>query len=226
LIDLGHRYKVWPIQFLPDGRIVGDTFDEEFGELRAYDLEDGSFERVLGEGIGGNYAFSRDGHFVINQQSEGPQTKGEGVISVEAGRWIRTDLEDGTTREFPEVGDVIWPYAFDPNGRFLVVPSRGGAIRVSYGDGKVHLLLGHKHTVNRLAVDPKGRWIASSSGSETEIRLWPIPEGVPFHTLPHEQFLERLRALTNVRVVPDPSAPNGYRIEYAEFPGWEEVPVW
>jgi hypothetical protein len=91
---------------------------------------------------------------------------------------------------------------------------------------RAHLLLGHKNPIQRLAVDPKRRWIASYSTKETAVRLWPIPEGAPFHTLPRDEFLERLRALTNMRAVPDAESSSGYKIEYAEFPGWETVPTW
>jgi hypothetical protein len=47
----------------------------------------------------------------------------------------------------------------------------------------------------------------------------------PFHTLPYEEFLERLRSLTNLRAVPDEESSTGYRIIIGSFPGWE-VPVW
>ncbi len=62
------------------------------------------------------------------------------------------------------------------------------------------------------------------------IRLWPMPDmdQQPFHTLPYEELLERLRNVTNVRVVEDEAIvhrlPNQRRI--APFPGWEKVPEW
>ena len=48
----------------------------------------------------------------------------------------------------------------------------------------------------------------------------------PFHTIPYEEFLERLRALTNLRVVPDEESSTGYGIDIGPFPGWETVPEW
>ena len=38
------------------------------------------------------------------------------------------------------------------------------------------------------------------------IRLWPMPEGRPFHTLPYDELLTRLRSFTNLRVVDDKDA--------------------
>jgi hypothetical protein len=68
-------------------------------------------------------------------------------------------------------------------------------------------------------------WIASESQDGT-IRLWPMPEGAPFHTLPYEEILERLRTLTNLRIVPDERSDTGYRTEIGPFPGWKTVPAW
>jgi hypothetical protein len=76
-----------------------------------------------------------------------------------------------------------------------------------------------------VAVDPLGRWVASA-GQDATIRVWPMPEGPPFHTLPYEELLDRLRAVTNLRVVPDEQSATGYRIELGPFPGWAEVPEW
>ena len=53
-----------------------------------------------------------------------------------------------------------------------------------------------------------------------------MPEGRPFHTLPYGELLERLRALTNLRAVPDEQTQGGYRVEAGPFPGWETVPTW
>ena len=53
-----------------------------------------------------------------------------------------------------------------------------------------------------------------------------MPEGRPLHTLPREELLGRLRALTNFRAVRDESVPGGYRIDFDEFPGFETLPTW
>lgn len=45
-----------------------------------------------------------------------------------------------------------------------------------------------------------------------------MPEGTPFHTLPYEEILERIRGLTNLRVVPDEKSGTGYRVEYRSVP--------
>ena len=48
----------------------------------------------------------------------------------------------------------------------------------------------------------------------------------PFHTLPYDEILERLRSFTNLRVVRNEGAETGYRVEAGPFPGWETLPTW
>lgn len=36
----------------------------------------------------------------------------------------------------------------------------------------------------------------------------------------------RLRALTNLRVVRDPTSSTGWKIDIGPFPGWKDVPTW
>jgi hypothetical protein len=54
-----------------------------------------------------------------------------------------------------------------------------------------------------------------------------MPEGQPLHTWSRDALLDKLRSLTNVRIVPDPSAANGYRTTFLPFQGWAgEPPTW
>ncbi len=88
-------------------------------------------------------------------------------------------------------------------------------------------MLGHEGLVRQIDFSPDGRWLASG-GDDGTIRIWPMPDmdQQPFHTLPYEEFLDRLRALTNLRAVPDETSSTGYKLEPGPFPGWEHVPTW
>jgi hypothetical protein len=48
-----------------------------------------------------------------------------------------------------------------------------------------------------------------------------MPKGRPFHTQSRDEFLTRLRSLTNARVVPDKQSSSGYRIQHELFAGWK-----
>jgi len=115
--------------------------------------------------------------------------------------------------------------ALDPTGTIAVTGDLDGVVRVGPITGEEpHLLFGHEHQISSVAVSPDGRWIASASQDGT-IRLWPMPDGTPFHVLPYEEILERLRGFTNLRVVADEGSDTGYRVEIGPFPGWKVLPT-
>jgi len=48
----------------------------------------------------------------------------------------------------------------------------------------------------------------------------------PLHALSHGELLAKLKTLTNLRAVRDPSSDTGWKVEIGPFPGWREVPTW
>ena len=113
------------------------------------------------------------------------------------------------------------------DGSVLVTGDLDGAVRVGPSDGREpHLLCCHAGRVDVVAVSPDGKWVASASGGE--IRLWPMPDlsKPPPHTLPYEELMAKLRALTNLQVVEDKASATGYKLDIGPFPGWKDVPTW
>jgi len=138
------------------------------------------------------------------------------------------DLASSTTREITSHGNRLWSFALDASGRILVTGGLDRVVRVGSINGEEpHLLSGHTGPVMSVAVSPDGRWIASGSDDGT-IRLWPMPDlsKPPLHTLPHDELLAKLKSLTNLRAVRDPSSDTGWKIEFGPFPGWAVVPDW
>jgi len=207
VLDPGDGKQIMEVAFTPDGGLVSASSS---GDLRLWELAGGTF-RVLRQSAVSQFALSREGSRLLGIH--------EGKVSLH-------DLEDGSVRELVAHGNRVSAVALDPNGVTAVTASTDGIIRAGPVTGEEpHLLLGHEGPVNDVAVSPDGRWIVSA-GDDTTVRLWPVPEGKAFHTLPHDEFLDRLRALTNLRIVKDEQSDVGYGLEVNAFPGWERLPSW
>jgi WD40 repeat protein len=197
------------LKFTTDGRLFSSS---RSGDVLSWNVDEGTYELLL-ENAASRFDISQDGHTLLAGLD---------------GRATIYDLEDGSRWELSSHGEHLSEFVLDPTGHFVVTGDEEGVIRVGPVTGEEpHLLLGHKGAVSWIKVSPKGDWIASG-GADHTIRLWTMPnmDQRPFHTLPHEEFLDRLKRLTNLRAVPDEESPTGYRIDIEPFPGWEKVPEW
>ncbi len=191
--------------------------------LRRFDVETGTSEWLwkIDRGISADMAVSSDGRLVAAAGFPGQEAPDQWAGPVVL------DLAAGSRREILTHGTRVWSVALDAGGRVLVTGGNDGVVRVGRPDGSApHLLFGHTGPVVTVAVSPDGRWIASAAGSE--IRLWPMPDIAkpPLHTLPHGELMAELQALTNLRVVEDPAAATGYKLDIGPFPGWKDAPTW
>ena len=162
-------------------------------------------------------AVSRSGSIALSVDS------GEGTDYV-----LWRDLESGATRPIISHGQMVMSAAIDPSEEWMVTGDYYGIVKVGRISGEEpHMLMGHGGAVFAVAVSPDGRWVATG-GDDGTVRLWPAPDMAkpPFHTLPHDGLMAKLRSLTNVRVVEEAGSPSGWKLDYAPFPGWQEVPQW
>jgi len=139
------------------------------------------------------------------------------------------DFATGATREINSHGNRLSSIAVDESGTVLVTGGQDGAIQVGpLNGGEPHLLFGHEKGVfGGVAISPDGRRLVSTGGDGTT-RLWPMPDfsKPPLHTLPHDELIAKLKALTNLRAVRDPESSTGWKVDVGPFPGWAEVPEW
>jgi serine/threonine protein kinase/WD40 repeat protein len=137
------------------------------------------------------------------------------------------NLKNKTSQTLSSHGNRVTAVKLDPFGKFLISGDMDGIVRVGPITGEEpHLLFKHDSGVAALDIHPNGDFLASSEFSQQVVRIWPIPKGKPFHSLPYTEFLSRLRHLTNLHVVPNDESPNGYRITFDKFTGWKRIPSW
>jgi serine/threonine protein kinase/WD40 repeat protein len=138
--------------------------------------------------------------------------------------WIN-DLDTLESRELTSHGRCTW-FSLQADGEIVLSIDPQGGILVGPVTGEdPHLLLGREEGFFNMSSD--GHWIAAR-GADNTIMLWTTPDLTkpPFHTLPREELIARLKTLTNLRVVEAPDEPSGWKLTVGPFPGWQTVPTW
>jgi WD40 repeat protein len=217
----GFEGQTRAVGFAPDGQLV----TAGAGGIRRWDLATGVATTLFGgPGKFATFAMTADGRIVVAVTGR----DFDDMVTIRDSEVRLLDLETGAQRVIRSHGDRLSiAVATDPAGELVVTGDSAGVVRVgSTRGGEPHILLGHSGAVYSVAISPDRRWIASASGAE--VRLWPVPDLAkpPLHTLPLDEILAKLRALTNLAVVEDPASPSGYRVAIGPFPGWKDVPTW
>lgn len=200
------------LKYSPDGTL----FSGCDGAVYRWNLKDDSAEILIrGKRWVSSIATSNNGRYLAAAFSS---AKNIYEMRDATSDLVLYDLKEGKNTAISSHGNRVFCVAFDPSNTRLITGDLDGIVRVGQiTGGTPHLLLGHEGGIGDIAVHPGGMWIASASG--TTVRLWPMPQGKPLDSLPYNELLDRLRALTNVRAVADNSSPTGYRAKYAPFPG-------
>ena len=197
-------YGIW---FLPDEQLLSGGNEG----LLLWDLRTGGYELLSRRKHMGDGCLDAEQRFLV--LGNGPDL-------------ILWDLQERIERILPIQSD--WPCfpAISPDGSFVVSGTYKGEVFVLPLDSdEPYMLPGHDGPVTALWISPESDEIRTA-GTDGTVRIWDVPDGPRTHSLPHAEFLDILRAQTNMRVVTDIDADEGYRIVYDRFPGWEKAPVW
>ncbi len=215
---------VQALTFLPDGKLL----TEGLAGLHAFDLVSGTSTRLRPCRPRVNISPTDVTSLAVTPDGRSALIAYGTFDTGHTSELLAFDLETRAERTIVSHGSHIVTAALDPSGRYIVTGSGDGLVRVGPLSGdEPHLLYGQTALVTSVSASPDGKWIASA-GEDGTIRLWPMPGFAkpPLHTLPHDDLLAKLRALTNLRVVADTGSATGYRIEPGPFPGWAKVPEW
>jgi WD40 repeat protein len=215
----GYDWGAGDLAFTAEGQVLASGQ----GGIRRFDPESGGSTWIwpLPKSWDAIMATSADLRAVLAAGFPIESRNGQGV------QVVLLDLAKHTRRSLMSYGNRVTAVALDPSGRALATGDEEGAIRVGPADGsEPHRLCCHVGKVSTVAFSPDGQWVASAAGGE--IRLWPTPDlkKAPLHTLPYDELMAKLHALTNLQVVEDAASPTGWKLDVGPFPGWKDVPTW
>jgi len=194
--------------FSRDGRLLTTLGDSLF----AWNVESWN-RQLLDAALGGQITLCPDRERFLVQTSDG--------------HLILRRIDGAESRQLtPIINPIDLCYtAVDRACSIVVLGWLNGDVEIiRTSSNEVQRLPVHDGIIYEVAIDPQGRWIASV-GNDGLI-LTPIPTGPPFQTLPREEFLSKLRSMTNLRAVKDDTQPTGYVIRASGMPDWQHPPRW
>jgi WD40 repeat protein len=206
-----------------DGRVMSYYFDSagrllvaRGGVLSRCDPQTGETEILLEEGVPFAWPIGDGSRVYIGWE-------GTGVRTI-------LDLDDGSRTALPEAHQPPSDFTCDATGSICVSGHADGEIRIGPPfEEQPHVILGAAGASAETWLSPDAEWVFSGGKDGTGV-LWPVPDLTkrPLHTLPYDELIEKLEALTNLRAVADESSPTGYRVEpdFTAHRGWETVPTW
>ena len=212
-LDPGHGTFIQSLAFTPDGRLIESSLDS----LAIWDLATDTRRKLFAGPVWDGQPGPPEGGSVVFLEGT---THFQGIPRHIA-------IDSGEALPIADWG-IVGGLKVTQKGE-LVAGTPAGTLKVgTLAGGRPHLLFGHEGFVFSITEGPD--WIVSggNEGGKGSVRIWPKPDvsKTPFHRLPYEEILAKLRALTNVRVVRDENSETGYATEIGEFPGWQEVPSW
>jgi WD40 repeat protein len=207
VLETGGMFGFSGLWFLPGDRLVSTSFEGIF----LWDLATGEYE-----------ALSERRYWWIGDLDE----RRRYLVVRTLDGVVLWDLEDKTERALPIASEGIKCLTISADGSLVAAGTNEGRVLLLPLDSdEPHVLFGHEGAVRAVWISP-GNDEIRSTGDDGTVRIWEMPEGPPLISRPRGELLDILRAQTNVRVVVDAEAEDGYRVVYDPFPGWKTAPTW
>jgi DNA-binding winged helix-turn-helix (wHTH) protein len=232
-LDVGDGLGVECLRLVGGGRLLvrHPQRPGTYPGLGAWDLDSGRHSYLFsGEELG--WCWDRDAELAVS--ADGRYAAATVVSPGQAGRLslIVANLGDASSRQLESFSGLMWD--LDAAGSTIVswdLPARRGPfLQVGQISSKSPHLVPNPFDVSLIgfpSLSPRADLIAQGYG-DGSIWLYPVPnlDNPPLHTLPHNELIDKLKTLTNLRVVRDEESSTGWKIEVGPFPGWETVPEW
>jgi WD40 repeat protein len=232
------------LQIDPSGRFVATHVHEvlEAPYVMIWDAERGSQVDVrLENGFAKAFGFGPDGRLLIQHGSAFSWTDptSGALVSVgwdaqqaflladsrtlvwqdSVGTWRVGDASQVNASALPVEGTLPKNWTMEAGLGCIAFEEEQGTISVrSWLSDAVWRFAGDQEVITAIALDPSGRWLATSAVDGTVV-LWPLNFD-PSLNGSIDQVLARLRNLTSMRAVADTSQPAGYGIDL----GWLQNP--
>jgi WD40 repeat protein len=206
----GNDGGVHGIQFLDENHLVVSGY----GGLEIFDIKNNR-SKLLSNNPQFSIAITPDKRFLFAGEWQDPQKKAKSEL-------VRIDLKKNLRTVVKYFGGTA---IVDPTGQMLASINANGVQVGRLTGQEPHLVFSRKGWIDSIAFSPDSRWIAVA-GRDMKISLVQVPDlskPAP-HTLPHDQFLAKLKSFTNLHVVQDSSSSTGWKLEVGPFPGWEKIP--
>ncbi len=198
------------VGFTQDGRLLAITRDT----LQSWDMPSGDHRDVIG-GLSGQVLLFGDRATLLHVAPDGSITsrRQDGTITE---KWpSKADLSDlaSTAVGVDEAGE-----------RVLVLGRKSGEIEIIYSSGRhSRRLFVHAGRVSMVAVDPRGRWIASW-GADGGATLTPFPSAASPEDLSSAAFRAWLGSWSNWVAARSDEQPSGYALGGSALPNWQDPP--
>jgi WD40 repeat protein len=142
------------------------VWDTRSGERRA--------ELDLANGITGGLAFSPDGDHLIVAVNPKPADDSPSTSENLVRRWRTSDFAEQEAITTRTLGDT----EFTPDGESLLLAADSRIEVVDPATGEVRRTIAtHPSAIRSVAISPDGRTVATTTTSETVVRLWNLADG-------------------------------------------------
>lgn len=173
----GHSSEVWSVAFSPDGRWIVSGSDDQ--TLKIWNIETGDLSplRMTHGAPVRSVCFSSDGQRIVSGGEDGTLR----VWNAQTGEEVR---------RFQGHSDAVTSVSFSSQSQHIVSGSKDQTLKVWDAQARQEPpTLGETggESIRCASLSPDGKWVVSSGGDSTALKVWDRQTGKNLHTLEGHQ---------------------------------------